>query len=69
VGSAAHFTYEGNQLRSLLALLSYLGTGDYRDRYLGVKIPRTNIQEHHLEAGRSFASGLADHLAVNAPRP
>jgi hypothetical protein len=30
--------------RSLLSLISYLGTGEYRERYLGVKILPTNLQ-------------------------
>jgi hypothetical protein len=62
----AHFTYQGGQIRSLLSLLSYLGTGEYRDRYLGVKIPPTNIQEHHLQTARKFANELADRLQVEA---
>jgi hypothetical protein len=57
-----HFKYEGGQVRSLLSLLSYLGSGQYRQRYLGVKIPPTNIQEYHLEAANKFANGLADRL-------
>ena len=57
-----HFRYEGGQVRSLLSLLSYLGSGDYRERYLGVKIPPTNIREYHLEAARKFADGLANRL-------
>jgi hypothetical protein len=48
-----HFRYQGGQVRSLLSLLSYLGSGEYRDRYLGVKIPPTNFQDHHLEAARN----------------
>jgi hypothetical protein len=59
-----HFCYEGGQVRSLLSLLSYLGSGEYRHRYLGVKIPPTNIREYHLEAARTFANGLADRLFV-----
>jgi hypothetical protein len=38
-----HFRYQGGQLRSLLSLISYLGSGEYRERYLGVKIPPTNL--------------------------
>jgi hypothetical protein len=57
-----HFLYEGGQVRSLLALCSYLGSGEYRQRYLGVTIPPTNIQEYHLKAAREFANGLADQL-------
>ncbi len=59
-----HFAYQGGQIKSLLSLLSYLGTGEYRDRYLGVKIPPTNIQESHLAVARKFANGLADQLAA-----
>jgi hypothetical protein len=51
----------------LLSLLSYLGSGEYRERYLGIKIPPTNIQENHLQAARKFADGLANRLADNAP--
>jgi multimeric flavodoxin WrbA len=57
-----HFRYQGGQVRSLLSLLSYLGTGEYRERYLGVKIPPTNLQDYHLEQARTFASAMADRL-------
>jgi menaquinone-dependent protoporphyrinogen IX oxidase len=57
-----HFRYQGGQVRSLLSLLSYLGSGEYRDRYLGIKIPPTNLQDYHLDAARKFADGLADRL-------
>jgi hypothetical protein len=59
-----HFRYQGGQVRSLLSLISYLGSGEYRDRYLGVKIPPTNLQEHHLAQARTFADELADRLPV-----
>jgi hypothetical protein len=59
---AIHFTYEGGQVRSLLSLISYLGSGEYRKRYLGVEIPPTNIREYHLAEARQFANGLADQL-------
>ena len=52
-------------MRSLLSLISYLGSGEYRDRYLGVKIPPTNIHGH-LESARTFARGLADELGQPA---
>jgi multimeric flavodoxin WrbA len=64
---ATHFKYEGGQVKSLLSLISYLGSGKYRERYLGIPIPPTNIQDHHLEAARKFASGLADGLGVEQP--
>jgi menaquinone-dependent protoporphyrinogen IX oxidase len=58
-----HFTYKGGQVRSLLALLSYFGKGENVPRYLGVKIPPTNLQPEYEEATRSFAEGLATSVA------
>jgi hypothetical protein len=63
-----HFRYEGGQVRSLLSLCSYLGSGIYRRRYLGVEIPPTNLQDYHLEAARTFANPLADQI-VSTHRP
>src|SRR3954463_7559015 len=57
------FTYEGRQVRSLLSLLSYFGTGENRERYVGVKIPPTNLKPDFLEQANAFANGLADGLA------
>jgi len=57
-----HFRYAGGQVRSMLSLISYLGSGEYRDRYLGVRIPRTNIRDEQLSEARTFADGLADRL-------
>jgi menaquinone-dependent protoporphyrinogen IX oxidase len=65
-----HFTYEGGQVRSLLALLSYFGKGENRPRYLGIKIPPTNLKPDYDAATRSFAEGLATTLAPQAePQP
>ncbi len=64
-----HFRYQGGQVRSLLSLISYLGSGKYRERYLGVKIPPTNLQEYHLEAARKFANGLGDRLLPSTGAP
>lgn len=61
-----HFRYEGGQVRSLLSLLSYLGSGKYRERYLGIKIPPTNMRDYHFEQAQEFASGLADRLLAAA---
>lgn len=57
-----HFTYPGDTLRSMLSLTSYLGSGRYRRRYLGVRIPPTNVQPDQLDQTRTFAAGLADRL-------
>ncbi len=57
-----HFTYPGDPLRSMLSLTSYLGSGEYRDRYLGVRLPPTNVQPEQLDQTRAFAGSLADRL-------
>jgi menaquinone-dependent protoporphyrinogen IX oxidase len=57
-----HFTYPGDSLRSMLALTSYLGSGEYRKKYLGLRIPPTNVQPEQLEQTRTFAARLADRL-------
>jgi hypothetical protein len=63
-----HFASQDGQVKPLLSLLSYLGTGEYRKRYLGVPIPPTKIQENQLQEARTFANGLADRLVVENPR-
>jgi menaquinone-dependent protoporphyrinogen IX oxidase len=57
-----HFTYPGDTLRSMLSLTSYLGSGQYREKYLGVRIPSTNVQPEQLQQTREFAAGLADRV-------
>jgi menaquinone-dependent protoporphyrinogen IX oxidase len=59
-----HFRYQGGQVRSLLSLLSFLGTGEYREKYHGVKIPPTNLQDSHLEEARRFAGDVAARLTA-----
>src|SRR6476659_7887178 len=58
-----HFTYEGGQIRSLLALLSYFGKGEMRERSLGIKIPPTNLKPDFGDQAKEFANKLADSLA------
>src|SRR4051794_21310189 len=62
-----HFSFAGGQVRSLLALLSYFGKGMNSERYLGVKIPPTNLKTDYEERARAFAVELADDLA-SGPR-
>ncbi len=57
-----HFGYPGGQLASMLSLTSYLGSGEYRDRYLGMRIPSTNISDAQVEQARGFAAKLAERL-------
>jgi menaquinone-dependent protoporphyrinogen IX oxidase len=61
-----HFVYQSGQVRSMLSLLSYFGSGEYRSRYLGVKIRPTNLREFQLEDARAFANELASQLFVTA---
>jgi len=57
-----HFSFAGGQVKSLLSLLSYLGKGEHEERYLGVKIPTTNLQADDLDQARTFAAELAEGL-------
>lgn len=57
-----HFTYPGDAVRSMMSLTSYLGSGRYRRRYLGIPIPPTNVQPEQVEQARTFAAGLADRV-------
>jgi menaquinone-dependent protoporphyrinogen IX oxidase len=61
-----HFTYPGDPIRSMLSLTSYLGSGEYRKRYLGIRIPSTNVQPDQLEQTRTFAARLADRLLAKS---
>jgi hypothetical protein len=64
-----HFAYAGGQIPSLLSLTSYLATGENRERYLGVKIPPTNLMPGFEEAARGFATQLAGRLETGATAP
>jgi menaquinone-dependent protoporphyrinogen IX oxidase len=64
--TGTHFSFAGGQVRSLLALLSYFGKGENRERYLGVKIPPTNLQPAYRDEARAFANELADGLEQRA---
>lgn len=57
-----HFGYPGGELTSLLSLASYLASGEYRDRYLGLRLPPTNISDGQVDQARKFAGKLADRL-------
>ncbi len=62
-----HWAFAGGQVKSLLSLLSYLGKGQNHERYLGVKIPSTNLRADDLDEARTFATELADRIALKAP--
>jgi menaquinone-dependent protoporphyrinogen IX oxidase len=56
------FQFAGGQIRSLLSLISYFGTGEMRERYLGVKIPPSNLKSDFPGQAQAFANKLADSL-------
>ena len=58
------FSFGGGQIRSLLALISYFGHGEERGRYLGVKIPSTNLAPEYIAQAHGFATGLAEMLVT-----
>jgi menaquinone-dependent protoporphyrinogen IX oxidase len=58
------FSFGGGQIPSLLALISYFAHGEQRKRYLGVKIPRTNLAPDYLAQAHGFAAGLAEMLST-----
>lgn len=60
--SGTHFTHAGGQGLSLLSLLSYLGKGEDRDRYLGVRIPPASLKPTYLQHAQAFATEIADRL-------
>jgi menaquinone-dependent protoporphyrinogen IX oxidase len=62
-----HFSFAGGQVRSLLSLISYFGKGENRERYLGVKIPPTNLKPDYVAQAQAFATGLAERLAGDVP--
>jgi hypothetical protein len=63
-----HFVFAGGQVKSLLSLFSYLGSGEQRERYHGVKIPPSNLQGGFESEARAFAGRAADRLLA-AGRP
>jgi hypothetical protein len=61
-----HFQYAGGQVRSLLSLISYMGSGEYKERFLGVKIPPTNLQAGFEDVSAAFARNLVETVAQPA---
>ncbi len=60
------FRYLGGQVRSLFSLLGHPGSGEYKERYHGVKIPPTNLQDHHLDRARTFAGDVGTRLTASS---
>jgi menaquinone-dependent protoporphyrinogen IX oxidase len=60
--SGIHFVAAGGPIGSMLALMSYFGTGVIKDRYFGMKIPPANLQPSYVRESQAFAHELADSL-------
>src|SRR5437588_3745280 len=63
------FQFAGGQVRSLLSLLSYFGKGEMRERYLGMKIPPTNLKPDFTGQAQVFAHRLAVRLGSGSTTP
>jgi hypothetical protein len=61
-----HFVFAGNQVKSMLAWLSYMRYGEIRDRSFGLRIPPTNLQPGFEEQAVSFAGLLAERVDTAA---
>jgi len=57
-----HFIAAGGPVGSMLALMSYFGTGVIKDRYLGMKTPPANLKPSYVGESQAFAGELADSL-------
>jgi hypothetical protein len=57
-----HSVAAGGPIRWTLALMSYFATGVIKDRYLGVKSPRQNLQPSYVMESQAFAGELADSM-------
>lgn len=60
------FTFEGGQVRSLLSLISYLTSGETREKYFGIRIPPANLRDADLDTARSLAGSLIDGQPLHA---
>jgi flavodoxin len=60
--AGTHFTFAGRQVASLLSFISYMGTGTNKPRYLGMKIPPTNLQPNFQTGAIEFAKSLVKYI-------
>jgi hypothetical protein len=66
--SGTHFIHAGGQVLSLLSLISYLGKGEDRERYLGVRIPPASLMPDYIVQARAFAGDLAERLGCDGQK-
>ena len=63
-----HYTHtQQTYLKEVRKLATDFDNGEMRERYLGVKIPPTNLKPDYLEDARTFANHLANELPAAAP--
>jgi flavodoxin len=67
--NGTHFVHAGGQILSLLSLISYLGKGENRERYFGVRIPPASLKPNYIEQARAFANRLANGLVSITENP
>jgi hypothetical protein len=53
-----HFVYQGGQIRTLLSLVGYLGSNEYKPKYWGIKTPPTNLTDGFDDVSADFAKKL-----------
>jgi multimeric flavodoxin WrbA len=58
-----HFLAAGNQVKSMLSWLSYMRSGEMKERWFGVKIPPTNLKPDFEEQAHEFSNRLLDLAA------
>ena len=46
----------------VLAMISYMQTGETREKVIGIKVPPSNLQPGFDEQARAFARGLVEML-------
>ena len=57
-----HYVFAGGQIRSYLAMISYMSTGETREKVIGIKGPPSNLQPGFDEQARRFARRLVEKL-------
>ena len=57
-----HFLAAGNQVKSMLSWLSYMRSGEIKEKAWGLKVPPTNLQPGFEQEAQQFAHALADRV-------
>lgn len=57
-----HFVASGNQVMSMLSWLAFMFFGGPRGHFLGIRMPKPNLQPGYEEQARSFVDGLMDSV-------